>query len=137
VPSPSNAISTPISPARAVPVPGQYRGFVRRRRGGAVAGKGSEPRRSVTSKVVAIIRSFGSGRSLTITEVAHAAKLPLSTTHRLVHELAAGGILDRGDDARYEIVLPSVSCRCRECPPGLRTVAAPVIEDLSAATKSD
>ena len=102
-----------------------------------MAGKGSEPRRTVTSKVVAIIRSFGSGRSLTITEVAHVAKLPLSTTHRLVHELAAWGILDRGDDARYEIVLPSVSCRCRDCPPGLRAVAAPVIEDLSAATKSD
>ena len=57
--------------------------------------------------MVAIIRSFGSGRSLTITEVAHVAELPLSTTHRLVHELAAWGILDRGDDARYEIVLPS------------------------------
>ena len=57
-----------------------------------MAGKGSEPRRSVTSKVVAIIRSFGYGRSLTITEVAHVANLPLSTTHRLVHELAAAVI---------------------------------------------
>jgi DNA-binding IclR family transcriptional regulator len=102
-----------------------------------VAGKGSEPRRSVTSKVVAIIRSFGYGRSLTITEVAHVANLPLSTTHRLVHELAAWGILDRGDDARYEIVLPSVSCGCRDCPPGLRTVAAPAIEDLRACWRTD
>ena len=102
-----------------------------------MAGRGSEPRRSVTSKVVAIIRSFSSGRSLTITEVAQITDLPLSTTHRLVHELAAWGILARGDDARYRIVLPSISCGCRDCPPGLRRVAAPAIQDLSAATKSD
>jgi DNA-binding IclR family transcriptional regulator len=102
-----------------------------------VAGNGAEPRRSVISKVVAIIRSFGSGRSLTITEVAQVADLPISTTHRLVHELAAWGILDRGDDARYEIVLPPAPCGCRDCPPGLRAVAAPTIEDLSAATRSD
>ena len=82
-----------------------------------MAGRGSEPRRSVTSKVVAIIRSFSSGRSLTITEVAQITDLPLSTTHRLVHELAAWGILARGDDARYRIVLPSISCGCRDCPP--------------------
>jgi DNA-binding IclR family transcriptional regulator len=102
-----------------------------------VAGNGAQPRRSVISKVVAIIRSFGSGRSLTITEVAQVANLPLSTTHRLVHELAAWGILDRGDDARYEIVLPSASVGCRDYPSGLRSVVAPAIEDLSAATKSD
>ena len=82
-----------------------------------MAGRGSEPRRSVTSKVVAIIRSFGSGRSLTITEVAQVADLPLSTVHRLVHELAAWGILSRRDDARYQIVLPSIACGCRDCPP--------------------
>ena len=70
-----------------------------------MAGNGSEPRRSVISKVVAIIRSFDSGGSLTVTEIAQVADLSLSTTHRLVHELAAWGILHRGDDARYEIVL--------------------------------
>jgi predicted transcriptional regulator len=56
-----------------------------------VAGNGLEPRRSVVSKVVAIVRSFGSGGSLTVTEIAQVANLPLSTTHRLVHELAAWG----------------------------------------------
>jgi DNA-binding IclR family transcriptional regulator len=102
-----------------------------------VAGNGSEPRRTVTSKVVAIIRSFGSGRSLTITEVAQAADLSLSTTHRLVHELAAWGILHRGGDARYEMVQPPDSYARRDRPVGLRTVAASTIEDLSAATTSD
>ena len=102
-----------------------------------MAGNGSEPRRTVTSKVVAIIRSFDPGRSLTITEVAQVADLSLSTAHRLVHELAAWGILHRGDDARYEIVLRPGSCGRRDRPPGLRTIAAPTIEDLSAATTSD
>ena len=45
------------------------------RRGTIVVVKGAEPRRSVISKVVAIIRSFGSGRSLTVTEIAQAADL--------------------------------------------------------------
>ena len=49
-----------------------------------MAGNELEPRRSVVSKVVAIVRSFGSGGSLTVTEVAQVASLPLSTTHRLV-----------------------------------------------------
>jgi DNA-binding IclR family transcriptional regulator len=102
-----------------------------------VAGAGVPPRRSVISKVVAIIRSFGSGRSLTVTEIAHVADLPLSTTHRLVHELAAWGILHRGIDTRYQMALPPLPCGCGGCPPSVRTVAAPVLEDLSAATRSE
>ena len=102
-----------------------------------MAGNDSEPRRTVTSKVVAIIRTFDPGRSLTITEIAQVADLSLSTTHRLVHELAAWGILHRGDDGRYEIALSPGSCGRSDRPLGLRTVAAPTIEDLSAATTSD
>ena len=70
-----------------------------------MAGNGSEPRRSVISKVVAIVRSFDSGGSLTVTEIAQVADLPLSTVHRLAHELAAWGILHRRDDARFEAAL--------------------------------
>ncbi len=101
-----------------------------------MAGNGLEPRRSVVSKVVAIVRSFGSGGSLTVTEISQAANLPLSTTHRLVHELAAWGVLHRGAHARFEIVqrpLPD----CGDCGPDLRALAAPTVEDLSAATRSD
>ena len=107
------------------------------RRGTIVAIKGAEPRRSVISKVVAIIRSFGSGRSLTVTEIAQAADMPVSTTHRLVHELAAWGILLRGEDSRYEITLPQRLCSCNGCPPSVRAVAAPLLEDFSAATRTD
>jgi DNA-binding IclR family transcriptional regulator len=102
-----------------------------------VAGNGSEPRRSVVSKVVAILRSFGSGGVLTVTEIAQVSDLPLSTAHRLVHELAAWGILHRGGDARYRIASLSHTCDCGERPWGLRAVAAPVVEDLSAVTASD
>jgi DNA-binding IclR family transcriptional regulator len=103
-----------------------------------VAGNGSEPRRTVISKVVAIVRSFGSGSALTVTEIAQVADLPLSTTHRLVHELAAWGILLRNEDARYELVLQSRSSgRCADGLPDMRAVAAPVIEDLGAVTRND
>jgi DNA-binding IclR family transcriptional regulator len=102
-----------------------------------VAGNGSEPRRTVTSKVVAIIRSFEPDRSLTITEVAQVADLSLSTTHRLVHELAAWGILHRGCDSRYEMVQALGSFSRRDRPVDLRAVAASTIEDLSAVTTND
>jgi len=102
-----------------------------------VAGNGLQPQRSVTSKVVAILRSFGSGGSLTVTEIAQVADLPLSTTHRLVHELAGWGVLHRGDDARYEITTLSPSCPGTDRPSGLHAMAAPVVEDLSGLVHSD
>jgi DNA-binding IclR family transcriptional regulator len=101
-----------------------------------VAGKGAEPRRSVTSKVVVIIRSLGSGRSLTVTEIAQTSDLPVSTTHRLVHELTAWGILLRGEDSRYEIALPLQSCSCAGAQPSIAAVVAPVLEDFSAAMRT-
>ena len=96
-----------------------------------MAGNGLEPRRSVISKVVAIVRSFDSGGSLTVTEIAQVADLPLSTVHRLAHELAAWGILHRRDDGRFEAVLRArsghgvevVDGRCRQRPQVGRPVA--------------
>jgi len=101
-----------------------------------VAGNGSEPRRSVISKVVAIVRSFDSGGSLTVTEIAHVADLPLSTVHRLAHELAAWGILHRRDDGRFEAVLRARSGH-GDWPPDLRALAAPTVDDLYTVTKND
>lgn len=101
-----------------------------------MAGNGSEPRRSVISKVVAIVRSFDSGGSLTVTEIAQVADLPLSTVHRLAHELAAWGILHRRDDGRFEAVLRARSGH-GDWPPDLRALAAPTVEDLHAVTKND
>lgn len=91
-----------------------------------MGGDGVQPQQSVTSKVVAILRSFGSGGSLNITEIAQAADLPLSTAHRLVHELAAWGEMRRGDDARYRIVALPFCCGGTDCSSDMRAVAAPV-----------
>ena len=102
-----------------------------------MAGNGSEPRRSVISKVVAIVRSFDSGGSLTVTEIAQVADLPLSTVHRLAHELAAWGILHRRDDARFEALLRARCGSPRDRPPALRELAAPTVDDLYAVTKND
>ena len=102
-----------------------------------MAGNGSEPRRSVISKVVAIVRSFDSGGSLTVTEIAQVADLPLSTVHRLAHELAAWGILHRRDDARFEAALRARCGGPLDRPPDLRELAAPTVDDLYAVIKND
>jgi DNA-binding IclR family transcriptional regulator len=91
----------------------------------------------VISKVVAIVRSFDSGGSLTVTEIAQVADLPLSTVHRLAHELAAWGILHRRDDARFEAVLRARCGSPPDRPPDLRELAAPTVDDLYAVTKND
>ena len=53
-----------------------------------MAGGSSQPGRSVTSKILAILAAFETTRrSLSLTEISAAADLPLSTTHRLVGEL--------------------------------------------------
>lgn len=43
------------------------------------------------------------GPELGLTAIAGRTGLPLTTVHRLVGELAAGGALDRGPDGRYRI----------------------------------
>jgi DNA-binding IclR family transcriptional regulator len=91
----------------------------------------------VVSKVVAIVRSFDSGGALTVTEIAQVADLPLSTTHRLTHELAAWGLLHRRDDARFEVVLRANAASYSDWHLDLRESAAPAVEDLSAAARND
>jgi len=97
----------------------------------------TEPRpRSVTSKALAVLGTFDAAHSRrTLSEIAAATGLPLSTTHRLIAELVAWQGLTRGADGRYEIgrriwVLGSLSAVSRE----LRAVALPFMQDLSATT---
>lgn len=93
-------------------------------------------RRSVTSKALAVLGTFDPAHSRrTLTEIAAATGLPLSTTHRLIAELVAWEGLTRGADGRYEIgrriwVLGSLSAVSRE----LRAIALPFMQDLSATT---
>jgi DNA-binding IclR family transcriptional regulator len=94
------------------------------------------PARSVTSKALSVLGTFDATHSRrTLTEIAVAANLPLSTAHRLVAELVAWQGLSRGADGCYEIGrriwdLGSLAAVSRE----LREAALPFMQDLSATT---
>jgi DNA-binding IclR family transcriptional regulator len=105
---------------------------------GIVAGRSSTERRSVVSKVAAILRTFGFGGSLTVTEIAQISGLPLSTAHRLVVELASWQLLRRGSEGRYTLVDDrTIARRYTSCPSEIREAAAATVQDLSMATRSD
>ena len=59
--------------------------------------------RSVTARVVAVLRSVAAGPDRSLTDVARSAALPVSTTHRLLAELVGAQVLQRGPEGRYRI----------------------------------
>src|ERR1700689_537880 len=73
--------------------------------GGSVRGNSAAPGRSVTSKIVAILLAFRDGDEHSLTDIAQRARLPVSTAHRLLAELTAGGVLERTDESRFRIGL--------------------------------
>ena len=101
----------------------------------------SEGRRapSVTGRVFSILEAFdGDHRALTLTEIARAAGLAVSTAHRLVGELTAWGALERGADGAYRVGLRlwevgSLAPRSV----GLRERAMPILEDLYEAVRQN
>jgi DNA-binding IclR family transcriptional regulator len=103
-----------------------------------VAGNSADTGRSVTSKVTAILMTFTGGSVHSLTEIARLAGLPISTAHRLANELAAWRILERTDDGQYRVGLPlrMIGTQARYTP-SLQERAPCVMEDLSAATRSD
>jgi DNA-binding IclR family transcriptional regulator len=94
------------------------------------------PRLSVTSRALSVLGTFDAAHTRrTLTEIAIAADLPLSTTHRLVAELVAWRGLTRGADGSYEIGrriwdLGALTAVSRE----LRETALPFMQDLSSTT---
>lgn len=59
---------------------------------------------SVTSRVVALLRAFDADhRALSLSALARRSGLPLTTTHRLVAELVAGGLLGRLPGGEYVV----------------------------------
>lgn len=101
-----------------------------------MAGQTSAPGASVASRVLGLLGAFDDRhRTLTLTELAERSGLPLSTTHRLVGELAAWGGVVRREDGRYAVghrlwdlgLLAPVQT-------GLRQVASPFLHDVYAAT---
>lgn len=104
--------------------------------GVAMSRTSAGPGVTVTSRVLAILRSFDSEhRSLSLTEVSRRTGLTLSTAHRLVGELAEWGALRRTSSGNFVIgrrlwdlgLLAPVQT-------GLRDVAAPFLQDLYGAT---
>ncbi len=101
-----------------------------------MAGNTSAPGTTVASRLLAVVGAFDERhRSLSLSEIARRAEMPLPTAHRLVRELVGGGALQRRDDGRYVIgrlvweagLLAPVQGR-------LRQVAEPFLHDVYAAT---
>ena len=101
-----------------------------------MAGNTGRPGTTVTSRVLALLEAFDADhRSLSLTELAERAGLSLSTTHRLVAELARWGALVRRSSGEYVIgrrlwdlgLLAPVQS-------DLRQVASPFLHDIYGAT---
>lgn len=101
---------------------------------GPAAGTGS-----VTARALQVLEAFSAEHSaLSLTELARRSGLPLSTAHRLVHDLAAWGALERDDVGRYRIGLrlwEVAALAPRGL--GLRELALPFLEDLSQVTQEN
>jgi DNA-binding IclR family transcriptional regulator len=101
-----------------------------------VAGNSARPGTSVASRVLAVLGAFDADhRSLTLTDLARRADLPLATAFRLVGELVEWGALVRGRTGEYVVgrrmwdlgLLAPVQS-------GLRRLASPFLHDLYGAT---
>jgi DNA-binding IclR family transcriptional regulator len=98
-----------------------------------------EPRASgptVTSRIADVLEAFaGQHHTLTLSEISRRTKLPLTTTHRLVGELAGRQFLERDDAGHYQIGLRLWELASRAPRSvGLREAALPFMEDLYEAT---
>jgi DNA-binding IclR family transcriptional regulator len=95
-----------------------------------------DPGVSVTARVLRLLGAFTpESPELTLSQLSRRAALPLTTTHRIVDELARWGAIERGADGMYRIGL-----RLWEVGAlaprgiGLREAAMPFLEDLYEAT---
>ncbi len=105
-----------------------------------MAGNSKDRGRSVISKISAILLTAAEGSGYTLTEIATRSELPLSTVHRLVGELAAWGLMERGEDGRYRAGPPLRPLTAADGGSviatglNLREWIAPVMEDLFRTT---
>lgn len=94
------------------------------------------PTRSLSGRVLDVLGAFRADcPELTLSQISRRSGLPLTTTHRIVGELAARGMLERGADGKYRIGLRLWEIASL-APRGLRLreIALPCMEDLCQAT---
>lgn len=101
-----------------------------------MAGNTATPGASVAGRLLALLGAFDSEhRSLTLSELARRAELPVATAYRLLGELVVGGVLVRRASGEFVIgrrlwdlgLLAPVQS-------GLRQVASPFLHDIYGAT---
>ena len=91
--------------------------------------------RTVTSKVMAIFAAFEDApASMSLSQIAEAAEIPLPTAHRLVGELVQWGALEKESTGRYTIGMrlwEVAQLAGRQ----LRETARPFLQDLFSLTQ--
>lgn len=92
----------------------------------------------MASRVAAILLALRIGSASSLTELAALAGLPVSTTHRLVGELASRRMVERTSGGGYQIGLPLRMIGAGELAhrPPLLELAAAVLADVAAVTGS-
>ncbi|MDN5920616.1 MAG: IclR family transcriptional regulator [Pseudonocardia sp.] len=93
----------------------------------------------VTARVLDVLGAFTEDApELGLTSIARRTGLPLTTAHRIVGELTAGGALERGDDGHYRIGLRLWEIAV-QAPAStvLRERAMPFLEDLHEVTRDN
>ena len=90
---------------------------------------------SVTSRVLRILEAFESGpSSLTLTQIAESADLPLPTAYRLTRELADWGALQKNAAGRYQVGLRLWEV-AQHGGRQFRDAARPYLQDLFSLTQ--
>jgi DNA-binding IclR family transcriptional regulator len=105
-----------------------------------MAGNSSQPGRSVVSKFSAILMTFRQGGSHSLSEISSLSGLPISTTHRMVNDLADWLLLEKDCDGRT--YRPGVALQSLFSGPccvsrNVRDRAAPWLVDLHRAVGAD
>lgn len=90
--------------------------------------------RTVTHKVLSLLTTFEDlRRSFTLTELADSANIPLSTAHRLTHELVDWGFITRTEQGRFQLGL-RIWEMGQNVGHQLRETARPFTQDLYSLT---
>lgn len=99
--------------------------------GGGVAGRTLTPEWSVAGKLAAVLTSLGAGGDYTLTELVHWTGLPMSTAHRLAHQLLGRELLQKTAVGGFSAG-PVLQRLTTPTPPPPRSERGPyVVEDLA------